>query len=208
MLIWLRLIIIGVIILSASSFLWFLLGSTAYLQRGMDIIGTTYLLVVGIPVLLLAILFTILLVKGCVPTSGTHYIGICIGIVISVLLSTILIQSVSSHGWTKEKVRSDSLKITTDGKYEYRIDLINLFQRNSNARLYLIDIDLEEEMYISVNIQTHKIVGLSVGEVNRWVLLEPTDDSTRYILTTTKELRLPEELFEIDIAARTSRRLE
>ncbi|KOP65495.1 hypothetical protein AMS62_09705 [Bacillus sp. FJAT-18019] len=206
--IWLRLSIKAIIVFSASSFLWFLIGSTAYLQRAMDIIGTTYLLIVGIPVFLFAILFTILLIKGWTPTSGVHYIGICVGLVISILLSAILIYSVNSHGWTKEKIQSDSLKTTIDGKFEYRIELINLFQRNSNARLYLRDVGSGEEKYIRVNIQTRKIIVLGVKDVNHWIILEPTDKPSDYFLSTTKELGIPEEKFEIDIATRTSRKLE
>lgn len=205
--IWLRFLVLAVIMLSVSSLLWFLLGATAYLQRAMDIIGTTYLLLAGIPVLLSAILFTRLLIKGCTPTSGVHYIGICVGLVISILLSAVLIYSVNIHGWTKEKIRSDSLKTTADSKYEYRIDLINLFQRNSTARLYLRDVDSGEEWHIPVDIQTRQIVGLGVGRVNHWVILEPTDDPFLYNLSTTKDLRIPEEKFLIDIRAGTSSRV-
>lgn len=206
--IWLRLLALVIILLSASSFLWFLLGSTAYFQRGMDIIGATYLLFAGIPVLLLAVLYTILLIKGWVPTLGVHYVGIFVGLVLSILLSVILIHSVNSHGWTKIRIQSDTIKTTVDGKYEYRIDLINLFQRNSNARLYLRDVDTGEEKYIPVNIQTRQIGVLRVSKVNHWVLLEPTDDFSRYILSTSKDLRIPKEKFEIDIRAGTSSRLE
>lgn len=205
--IWLRILLIAIIIFSASSFVWFLLGSTAYFQRGMDILGTTYLWGAGIPVLLFAILFTILLIKGWTPTSGIDYVGICVGIVIVTLLSSALIQSVSTHGWANEKIKSDTLKITADEKYEYRVDLINLFQRNSRARLYLKDVSSGEETYIPIEIQTRKIVGLRVSEVNHWVKLEPTDNASVYILYTTKELGIPEERFKIDILAGTSSRV-
>lgn len=205
----LRLLLVAIIIiLSASSFVWFLLGSTAYFQRGMDIIGTTYLWGAGIPVLLFAILFTILLIKGWTPTRGVDYFGICVGLVLSMLFSAALIQSVSTHDWTNEKIKSDTLKMTADEKYEYRVDLINLFQRNSRARLYLKDVSSGEETYIPTEIQTRKIVGLMVSEVNHWVKLEPTDNTSHYNLYTTKELGIPEEKFEIDIATRTSRKLE
>lgn len=202
---WLRLLIIVIIIFNVSSFVWLLLGSTAYFQREMDIVGTFYLLIVGIPVLLLAILFTVFLIKGTVPTSGVHYIGICLGLILSLILSAILIHGVNSSGWAKEKLESDSTKITTDGKYEYHIDLINLFQRNSKARLYLRNVSTGEEQFIPINIQTRKIKTLAVGKVNHWVLLEPTDIDSQYILYTTKDLgRLPEEKFKIDILAGTS----
>ncbi|WP_028592987.1 hypothetical protein [Paenibacillus assamensis] len=205
---WLRLSIKVIIVFSASSFLWFLIGSTAYLQRGMDIIGSVYLLFVGIPVLLFAILLTRLLIKRWTPTSGVDYIGICVRLVISILLSAVLIYSVNSHGWTKEVIRSDSLKNTVDGKYEYRIEFINLFQRNSNSRLYLRDVGSGEEKYIPVSIQTREIVVLGVRDVNHWIVLEPTDKPTRYFLSTTKELGIPEEKFEIFTIEGISKRIE
>lgn len=206
--IWLRLLLIGIIIFSAFSFVWFLLGSTAYFQRGVDIIGTTYLWGAGVPVLLFAVVFTILLIKEWTPTSGVDYVGICVGVGLSILLSAVLIQSVNTHGWTNEKIRSDTLKISADGKYEYRVDLINLFQRNGHARLYLKNVSTGEETYITTEIQVRKIKTLAVGEVNHWIKLEPTDNVSHYILNTTKELGIPEEKFEIDIATRTSRKLE
>ncbi len=72
---WFRLLMIATILFSVSSFMWFLLGSTAYFQRGMDIIGTTFLWGAGIPGLLFSILFIILLIKRWAPTSGTDYGG-------------------------------------------------------------------------------------------------------------------------------------
>lgn len=206
--VWLRLLLIAVIIFSILSVGWFLIGSTAYFQRGMDIIGTTYLLGAGIPVLLFAILITILIVKKWTPTDGVDYVGICVAIVISALLSAALIQGVSSNGWSNEKIESDSIKITSDEKYEYRIDLINLFQRNSQARLYLKEVSSGEEVYIPVDIQTRKIIGLGVSEVNHWVMLEPTHQPSRYILYTTKELGIPVERFKIDTIAMNSERVE
>lgn len=204
----LRFLIVLVILFSVSSFVWFLLGATAYFQRGMDIIGTTYLWGAGIPVLLVVIVFTVLLINGWTPTSRLGYVGLCVGLGLTILASAALIQSVDTQGWANEKIESDSLKTTTDGKYEYRIDLINLFQRNSNAQLYLRDVDSGKEKYVPVNIMTSKIVGLSVGKVNHWVFLEPTDEPSRYILSTTKELGIPEEKFEIDISFGTASRLE
>jgi hypothetical protein len=205
--VWLRILLILSIIFSATSVVWFLLGSTAYFQRGMDIIGTTYLWGGGIPVLLFAALFIVLLIKGWAPTSGVDYVVICLVVVLSTILSVALFQSVSTHGWANEKIKSDSIKITADEKYEYRIDLINLFQRNSHARLYLKDLDSGVETYIPIEIQTRKIVGLRVSKVNHWVKLEAMDNASQYILYTTKDLGIPEEEFKIDIIAGTSSRV-
>lgn len=206
--VWLRFLMIAVIVFSILSFVWFLLGSTAYFQRGMDIIGAFFFWGGGIPVLLFVTLFTLLLIKGWKPTSGIDYVGSCVGLVLVTLLSISLIQSVSNYGWAREKIQSDSLKITADEQYEYRVDLINLFQRNSHARLYLKDVGSGEELYIPVDIQTRNIVVLRVSKVNHWVMLEPTDSSSYYILYTTKELGIPEEKFEIDIISETSKKLD
>lgn len=161
----------------------------------------------AVPVLLLVGLFTILLIKGWTPTNGGQYVVVFLGLLISILLSVTLIQSVSTHGWANEKIESDSVKVTADNKYEYRIDLINLFQKNSHARLYLKDSGSGTETYIPIDIQTRKIVGLGVKKVNHWVMLEPTDTASEYILYTTKDLGIPEEKFEIDIIAGTTSRV-
>ncbi|MCJ8014562.1 hypothetical protein MUG84_22950 [Paenibacillus sp. KQZ6P-2] len=205
--IWLRLLLIAIIIFSASSFVWFLLGSTAYLQRNMDIIGTTVFWGGAVPALLFVGLFIILLIKGWTPTSGGQYVAVFIGLLISIIISAALIQSVSKYGWANEKIESDTVKVTADKKHEYRVDLINLFQRNSHARLYLKDLGSGKETFIPVEIQTNKIVGLGVEKVNHWVMLEPTDTASEYILYTTEELGIPEEKFKVDILAGTSSRV-
>lgn len=206
--VWIIIPILVVILFSLASFVWFLAGSTAYFQRGMDIIGTTYLWGAGIPVLLFAAMFALLLIKGWIPASGGGYVGISVGLLLSILISISLIQSVSTNGWAKERMESDSLKVTADGKYEYRIDLFNLFQKNSHAQLYLKDVSTGEEIYIPTEIQSRKIKGLAVGKGHHWVRLEPTDNATLYILSTTKELPIPEEKFEIDMRAGTASRIK
>lgn len=206
--VWLRLVLIAVILFSISSVVYFLLSSTAYLQRGMDLIGTTYLVSVCIPILIGTLILTGLLINGWSPTNGKGYVKFFLGIVLIILFAATLIGSVNSNGWTKQKMESDTLKMTADGAYEYRIDLINLFQRNSRARLYLKNVDSGEESYIPVNIKTRKLVSIGVGKVNHWVKLEPTNNSLEYILYTTQELRLPEERFKIDIPSGTSSPLD
>lgn len=173
----------------------------------MDIIGSFVLWFVAIPVLLCAGLYVVLLLKGWTPENRAGYVGISVVLLLSVFLSVVLIQSVYNNGWAKEKIVSDTLKLTTDGKYEYRIDLINLFQKDSHARLYLKEMSSGEELYIPIDIQTSNIEGLGVKKFNHWILLEPTDDSSLYILSTTDELGIPIEKFSIDIHTKTSRRM-
>lgn len=190
---------------SAASLIWFIFGSTANFQRPLDLVNSVTLTFVGIPSLLLTATSVVLLLKKWNPAaSGLAYIGFYSGVIVLLVLSMVLIKSVSSQGWLTEKVTSDSLKITSDEKYQYRIDLINLFQKNSYAKLYVKNVATNEEVSIPVDIETDKIVGLGIKETNNWVTMEPSEASNRYVLYTTKELGIPEEKFKIDIASRTS----
>lgn len=203
----LRILSITLSIAGILSFAWFLLGSTAYFQRGMDIVGTTYLWGGGVPLLLLCILFMVLVIKKWTPMDTSDYVGFYATATISVLLSAALAQSVATQG-SVEKFRSDTLKITTDGAYEYQIDLINLFQRNSRAQLYLKHVSTGEEQRIPLSIQTQEMITLSMGKVNHWARLEPTEDKMQYILHTTEELGIPEESFIINVEEGRVSRLE
>jgi len=208
--VWFRILIIAFILIGTSSFLWLLLNTTAYFQRGMDILGTTYLVLVGIPILLLSLLLTVLLFKGWAPVVKSGYIVYVLAIVIIIAISAVIVHVVDSYGWTVERIRSDTLKVTEDGRYEYNIELVNLFQRSSYARLYLKDIDTGEEMYIRTDLQTREIHGITIshGEDYHWVRLESTDEDYRYILSTTERLRIPPEKLEINIRDGTSTRVE
>jgi hypothetical protein len=206
--VWLKVLWVVVTVFSVASLIWFILGSTSYFQRDLDILGTYILIQAWIPALVITVLSIVLLLKGWIPFNRVAYGGFFLGLILLSILSVLLIQSVSTQGWLNEKITSDSLKITSDNKYEYRIDLINLFQKNSHARLYLKVVDTKVEKNIPIDIQTIKIMGLENKKVNNWVMLVPTDVSSRYILYTTKELHIPEERFEIDITEGTSKKLK
>ncbi|MCM1988850.1 hypothetical protein [Oceanirhabdus seepicola] len=105
--------------------------------------------------------------------------------ILFLIFSVFLIQSVNTQGWLTEKITSDPLKITSDEKYEYRIDLINVYQINSRARLYIRNVSTGEEMNIAIDIQTDKIATLMISEDIDWVIMEPSGVSDRYILYTT-----------------------
>ncbi|WP_019909811.1 hypothetical protein [Paenibacillus sp. HW567] len=99
--------------------------------------------------------------------------------------------------------------MTTDQKYEYRLDLINMFQKNSHARLYVRDAVSDEIKNIDVEISTRTIVVYTEKSYGtHWGYLEPTNEPDRYILNTTEDLGIPEEKFEVDIEKGVSKRLE
>ncbi|MFC3800910.1 hypothetical protein [Cohnella sp. GCM10012308] len=190
------------------SFVWFLLGTTAGFQRSLDLVATVILVYSGIPCLVISVIFLFLLLKSWTPIGGIKQAGALMGMMLLLALSVLLLRNVHTEGWLSEKVTSDSMKFTTDGKYEYRLELINLFQRNSKARLYLKRVSDGKIKTIPVEIQTNRIVGLGVKRVNNWAVLEKTDTRDHYDLVTTKELQRSEEKFEIDMVAGTSKRME
>lgn len=52
------------ILINLSGVLWFILGSTANFQRGIDLISTVILIYAGIPSILLIVMSAILLFEG------------------------------------------------------------------------------------------------------------------------------------------------
>ncbi|MCQ6557321.1 hypothetical protein NNL21_01280 [Paenibacillus mendelii] len=97
---------------------------------------------------------------------------------------------------------------TADGQYEYQVELINLFQRNSYARLYLKNVNTAEETRIPVDLAVNEIKGLSVGKVNYWVSIELNPVSDNYLMITTTDFPLPGEEYEIDVPNGTAVRMK
>ena len=120
-------------------------------------------------------------------------------IICMLLLTPPLYNSVNTNGWLTERVMTDSIQITTDGHYEYRLEIINIFQRNSYARLYLKNISNAEEKRIRLPLPIYEIKGIIRDKVNHWIKLEPSSKADRYILYTTEDFPLLEERFEIDV---------
>lgn len=137
-------------------------------------------------------------------------LGLAIIILTSIFTRTLFL-NVDPEGWLTENVRSDDVQTTSDGKYEYRLELINLFQRNSYARLYTKDMFTGSGMIIPINIRTKEMnaIIISPDETTHWVEMKPSDIVEIYTLTTTEELDInrPVEKFEVDMKAKTSQRI-
>jgi hypothetical protein len=197
-------------ILCAISVIWYLLGSTANFQRSIDLVTTFIFIYLWIPSLILVVISTTLLLRGWNPSSIKSYVILWIIILIVIQFSLTLYKGVNTTGWLNDHIRSDPLKITSDGKYEYRIELINLFQKNSRERLYVRNVSTGEEIYITVEINTDEVHG--IREINgddwAWGVMNPTDVPDHYELNTTKTLPVPQKRFLIDLEASASRILK
>ncbi|MFB5764060.1 hypothetical protein [Paenibacillus medicaginis] len=183
-----------------SAVIWYILGSTAGFQRGMDLISTLILVYIGIPSLLLVVLSAVLLLKGWSPSSGRGILFILLISACMIFLSPILYKNVNVIGWLVEHVTADNLQVTSDGDYEYKLELINALQKNSYARLYLKNISTAKETRIPLEMPINKIKVLFLGDNRYWVNLESTSKKDIYMLTTTTDFPLPNERFEINVS--------
>lgn len=203
-----RIIWILAILIDLSAVIWFIFGSTANFQREIDLVSTVIFVYFGIPSILLIIVSLILLIKGWIPTTVWGTVAVSIIILCMLSLSPTLFKNVNTSGWLSENIEVDTLQITEDGKYEYQIELINLFQKNSHARLYIKSSSTGEEMRIPLEIPVNNIRVLSKGKVNRWISLEVTSEADKYIVHTTSNFPLPYEQYKVDVKKKESVKLQ
>lgn len=195
-------------IICLISIAWFILGISAGFKRSFDLVSTVIFFFVCIPAILFSILSIIKLINGVAIENRYSLAGIVLLIVIHFGLSFILVKNVDTVGWLSESVTSDTLKKTSDDKYEYRLDIVNLFQKNSYARIYIRNLKDNEEYNIPLNIPTNKIVGLLNARNDKeknWIHLETTSEINQYMLYITKELMNHEQSFIVDMTSQSIR---
>jgi len=204
--------IVSITVLS-TALVWFLLGATAFFNRGIDLVETAVFVFVWIPALVFVMISIKLLRKGWMPSNIIFQILLLLIIVIiMIIFSETLFSRASAHGWLIPRVERDGLQTTSDEKFEYRIELVNRWQRNNRVRLYIRNISTGEEKTIYLGISTDDMRGFP-GENRRTPApvseLMLTEIKHIYTLTIfgafTRDLIAS---FEIDIEARTARRIE
>jgi hypothetical protein len=199
---WIKIPWILAIILNLVSMIWFLLGTTANFQRSLDLVGTVTLIFCWIPSLLIVYLSINALIKESSPTN----FRVLILIIVLLILAVNLFKAVNTTGWLYDDITSDPIKTTTDGKYEYRTELVNLFQKNSRAQLYLRNVSNEQEIYIPLEVNTNEIHGIEVSSTEDWMwaVLSKSNLPDHYELTTTEKLPVPQKRFLINIKKGTA----
>ncbi|TQK53651.1 hypothetical protein FB479_109128 [Brevibacillus sp. AG162] len=205
---WLNITWIITVFVNLSGLIWFVLGSTASFQRDLDLISTVLLVYLGIPTIILCGLSFYLLYKKWSPTKWWEAIGVSLLMIAMLFMTPQFYKNVDTSGWLTDKVQTDSIQQTSDHRFEYCIELINLFQKNSTARLYLKNINTLEEVRIPLELPTKEVVGITWSSVNYFIKLEPTADSNIYLLTTTEGLPLATEKYEINVQEGTAVRIK
>ena len=198
------------------SLVWYLLCATACFQRRIDLITTVILMMVWMPALGFVIASFLGVKRGWIPRSAFLKVLLLVAVVaLSVFFTSFFIRNSNVNGWLIEYVEEDYSQTTSDGKYEYRLELVNLFQRNSYARLYAKNLATGEEITIPLNIKTPNIIVIMKGKgsvypepetPSVWSVLTPTDTEFVYVLTTTEMLDRDEIfVFEIDFKSKTAK---
>jgi len=198
--------------------LWFLLGSTANFQRFLDLKSSMILTFVWAPALLFTAVLIFVLFKKWPTLKEDVQVGLTVAIIILYVPMAIpLFTQVNTRGWLTESITRDYLQTTSDGKYEYRIELINRFQANNRTRLYIRNTTTGEETTLSLDISAG-VFGSLGGQSSMYpppevppayiVMSTMThinmDDY--YLLTTTRTFQKTG-IFKIDIGTKTATKL-
>jgi len=207
-LIWLFAILLNLMLL-----IYFCIGTTAFNNRPPGTEWGYYFTFIGFPTAFLIAVSILCLVMGWIPRIiPTQIILVIIIGVITFFVIYIAPLPIEKEGWLTEKVRTLSyMQTTEDGKYEYTLELINTFQKDGYARLYVKDVVTDEEKRIPLHTKRKKITirGFAHGEENAWSHLIVSETSASvYVLTITEWLSIENEQYEINITEGTARRIE
>ncbi|KJD45362.1 hypothetical protein [Paenibacillus terrae] len=212
--IWFKIIWMIPILINIAAFIWFILGSTGGFQRGHDILGTAALVLFGVPSVIIVLISLTYIWQGWAPFSGIKYVVSAILMASLLFFSYYLVDGTPTRGWLYDNVDSDPVRLTSDQKYEYRIDLINPFQRNSREQLHLKNISTGEEKNIAISIRKEN-EGYSGGGSEDWAwgILKPTNVPNQYELSTLDEHNngrygMDPRVFLIDVEAGTAQILK
>jgi len=199
-------IFIVAIVLNLGSLVWFILGASSFFMRGFDLVMTVLFMYLGVPSLLLLIISMILLYRNKNRSRKLTIIKFILSIIFMILAYN-LYNSVDNYGWLQTRIHSESIKLSEDNKYEYKIELVNMFQKNSFARLYMKNVQTEEIVYISLDVDTRHIGGFSMDQVNNWGNLIATQVEDQYILYTNEKFPFPVGSYLVDVKRNSSEKL-
>jgi hypothetical protein len=188
----------------------FLIGSTSFFTRGIDLVETFIYLFIWVPALGFVILLIVLLKKKKLPKKMIlQIISFPVVTLLSLFFVVNFIVYTNTAGWLTPNIRTDYVQITCDGKYEYQLEIINLFQRNSRVRLHIKDLSSQKEMTLPLSFSIREIRGITIPHTPfHWITMESTDTPGQYIAWTTDRLSLNfSEIFEINIESETSVKL-
>ena len=179
---------------SGSLYMLFLLSRTAFFQRGIDLVTTAEIIFIWFPVLAAAICLIVLLAMGNVGKSKKQTVLQIVLVCFITLVSISMIGSVARFGLATEHISADSLSVTSDERFEYRTELVNLFQHNASIRLFIRDLETGEEHIIPLSsyIDMQTIRSLTTPGIGDYffIYMYATECAGVYNLYTTRSFSI------------------
>ncbi len=202
------------IIVIFLSLVWFIMGTTACFQRQLDLVSTVVLFFLGVSSLVMIGLLVYIIKNNWFPrTTLTRFCLLGGIILIIIIITTTCFRYSTTYGWFRNVVYSDYLQTTDDEKYEYRLELVNLFQKNQYARLYVKNNTTGEEIKIMLDLPLDKIGALQGGVGYEypepmipkvWSQLSQTAREEIYILKTTDWFHKNTYTYKIDMRTKVA----
>ena len=191
----LKMVWIGATSVLSLSVLCFLLGTTIFFKPGIGLGMIIYYIFMWTPALIISAASWVLLKRGWEPSGQMLVVGL---VLLTAFFSFFLFREARISGWMREDIKRDWVQITSDGKYEYRVEVVNLHRFYNRVKLHLVDLSTNEAVSIPLLKRKGEFARIS-GEGNRhpspqtsFELSEATssellhtEKSHIYILTTT-----------------------
>ena len=183
---------------------WFF-SSTAGFNRGLDLVQMVTAIIYITPLFVVVVISLIVFAKTGFNSEKNLPKApvIVLSVIMAVISLTITFAPTVAPGPVRTSVWADSLRQTDDGLFEYRFELLNAFQRNASARLFVRDLATNEEMYIPINIPNISYAGPSTRRNISflWARMMASEVSGEYILTMPagrpwSQTYINEEIFE------------
>ncbi|KAA8782375.1 hypothetical protein EC604_00750 [Paenibacillus amylolyticus] len=201
---------IATTLINLSVFIWFLIGATSNFQRSLDLVGMPIMLLCGIPSLVISIISIVILIRkwNSQLSVSTMIVG---GVFILILLFCIpAFLNAIDNTVVPERVESDPVSRTSDQKYEYNLELINMSHRNNQVNLIIKEVSGQtQKRTIPLDLDAKEIVALTTGPGSdwQWAVLQPTETPEKYKLTTTEKLGM-HKVYMIDVVKGQSQEIK
>ncbi|OWA37568.1 hypothetical protein B9G55_05820 [Saccharibacillus sp. O16] len=192
--------------MGAFSAVWMILGLTANFQKPIDLVGTVSLILIGIPLIAASVICLYFCFSRRVSINLTVRMVVIVVSMVVLGVAWPTLNGIPKEGWLRESITTDVIKTTADQQYQYRIEFINLYQKNQHSRLFIKSLESAEETRIAIDLPMSEINGLIESHAD-WVTLTPTDSTDIYHLSTTDELPIPIEHFEINVKTDQAKRV-
>ncbi|MDT0123737.1 hypothetical protein Q9R46_13845 [Paenibacillus sp. RRE4] len=198
---WIKWIWGATVLVNLVAFIWFLVAATSNFQRSLDLVGMPIMLLCGIPSLMINMISVVILIRkwnSSLSISTMIYGGLFILIL---MCCTPAFINALEHSVKPERVESDPVSRTSDQKYEYNLEIINMSQRNNQVNLIVKEVSNQAvKKTIPLDLDAKEIAAIttSPGSDWQWTVLEPTEEPEIYKLTTTEKLGI-HKIYRIDV---------